>query len=397
MEYTWRWYGLNDFVSLQDITQAGAKGVVNALHEVPIGEVWEFDKIMERKKIIENNPLLKWSVIESIPVHEDIKTGNKNRNKWIENYKKSIENVGKAKIPTLCYNFMPVLDWTRTNLEYKLPNGAKALRFDIEAVIAFDLFILKRKKAENEYTEEQKKAAKVYFDKMTEAEKEKLQNNIIAGLPGGQEGYDINKFREKLLKYNNIGREELKENLNYFIKEITPVAEANNVRLAIHPDDPPYNLFGLPRVVSTEKDINDLLNAYDSNYNGLTLCSGSLGVRADNNLVNMIKRFGRKINFVHLRNVKREANGSFHEATHLEGDLDMFEIMKALVEEIKDRKIKKYDAPPIPMRPDHGHTILDDLHKKVNPGYAAIGRLKGLAELRGLKMGIEKSMNKKLT
>lgn len=399
MEQTWRWYGPTDPVTLADIRQAGATGIVTALHEIPIGEVWSEEAILERKRHIEfddsKNPPqprgLTWSVIESIPVHEDIKQGKPTRNKWIEKYKESIRNVGKAGIPVLTYNWMPVVDWTRTNLEYELDDGARALQFDKSEYIAFDLFMLQRKGAEKDYTEADIKSAKQTFESMSSEQRYVLQKNIIAGLPGGQEGYSLDEFRDRLAEYDEITSEIYRENLKYFLEQIIPVAIESGVRLAIHPDDPPVSLFGLPRVVSTESDLQYILNIQDCIYNGLCFCTGSLGVRPDNDLPGMIERMGDKINFLHLRSTQRDADGSFHEASHLRGDVDMYNVMVAVLKEQKKRHAANRRDEQIPMRADHGHTILDDLKKKTNPGYSAIGLLRGQAELRGLELGIEKS------
>lgn len=399
MEQTWRWYGPSDPVTLADIRQAGATGIVTALHEVPIGEVWTEEAIVERKRHIEWDDTkspgrprgLKWSVIESIPVHEDIKQGKPTRTRWIENYKQSIRNAGKAGIPVVTYNWMPVVDWTRTNLEMKLEDGARALQFSMNEYMAFDLFILHRKDAEKEYTDEQIRAAKQTFESMSSEQQYVLQNNIIAGLPGGQEGYSLEDFRKRLEEYNEITPEIYRENLVYFLKQIVPVAIESGVRLAIHPDDPPVSLFGLPRVVSTESDLQHIVSVVDSIYNGLCICTGSLGVRPDNDLPGIVERMGEKINFLHLRSTQRHIDGSFHEASHLRGDVDMYNVIVAVLKEQKKRHAANRLDENIPMRADHGHTILDDLNKKTNPGYSAIGLLRGMAELRGLELGIEKS------
>ncbi len=399
MEQTWRWYGPNDPVTLADIRQAGATGIVTALHEVPIGEVWSEKAIRERKKIIEwdesgKAPIsrgLTWSVIESIPVHEDIKQGKANRDEWIEKYKESIRNVGKVGIPVVTYNWMPVVDWTRTNLAMELEDGAKALSFDFADFAAFDMFILNRKDAEKDYSPESIEAAKASFGSMNSEKRNILQNNIIAGLPGGQEGYSIEEFKKRLEEYDEIDSKKYRENLKYFLEQIVPVAIESGVRLAIHPDDPPMPLFGLPRVVSTESDLQYILNIHDSINNGLCLCTGSLGVRADNDLPGMIDRMGDKVNFLHLRSTQRKNDGSFHEASHLRGDVDMFRVILSVLKEQKRRHSANRRDGQIPMRADHGHMILDDLNKKTNPGYSAIGLLRGMAELRGLELGIERS------
>ena len=399
MEQTWRWYGADDPVSLWDIRQAGATGIVTALHHIPIGDIWPVEELRKMKRMIEwdetKSPArptgLKWSVIESIPVHDSIKLGKADRDLYVENYKKSIRNVGEAGIKTVCYNFMPVVDWTRTNLEYELDDGALALAFDTGEFAAFDLFILKRPGAESDYTEKQIGKARKRFDKMTGDERSVLQKNIISGLPGAQEGYTLEEFQAKLDEYKNIDSDRYRENLAWFLREIIPVAGQSGVKMAIHPDDPPKPLFGLPRIVSTEEDLKHIVNIEDSVSNGITLCTGSLAVRPDNDLVGIIERLGAKINFAHLRSTQRDADGSFHEAGHLRGDVDMYNVIVSILKEQKRRQSVYRPDFEIPMRADHGHTILDDLEKKTNPGYSAIGLLRGMAELRGMEMGIEKS------
>lgn len=399
LEQTWRWYGPSDPVTLQDIRQAGATGIVTALHEIPNGEVWSEKALQERKRFIEWDDAQKpakprgltWSVIESIPVHEDIKQARPNRDKLIENYIESIRNAGKVGIPVLCYNFMPVVDWTRTNLHMELGDGARALCFDMIDFVAFDVFILRRKGAEEAYSNELINKAQNRYESMNREQRYELERTIIAGLPGAEESYTLEQFQAKLDEYNNIDDTTYRENLKYFLERVAPVAEESGVKLAIHPDDPPFSLFGLPRVVSTEKDLEFLLGIHDSIYNGFTLCTGSFGVRADNDLVGMVKRHGSKLNFAHLRSTQRDELNGFHEASHLQGDVDMYGVMLAILKEQRKRQAVYRPDHSIPMRADHGHTILDDLNKKTNPGYSAIGLLRGMAELRGLEMGIEKS------
>ncbi len=393
----WRWFGPEDSVSLTDVRQAGAVGVVSALHNVPVGEVWAVDAIRAHKTLIESGGNeaheLRFRVVESVPVHESIKTGGPERDRYIEVFATTLRNIAACGISTVCYNFMPILDWSRTDLGYRYRDGSRALRFEWIACVTFDVHILGRPRAAEDYDEETVRTAADLFQSMSDHNRAELTSTILAGLPGADRSYDLAGFKARVQEYRDVDADTLRDNLVYFQKAITPVADEAGIRLAIHPDDPPFSILGIPRVVCTKSDLQALFEENESRANGLTLCVGSFGSRPDNDVVDIVRSFADRVHFIHLRNVRNEDDRTFHESDHLDGDVDMFAVVKGIVEEEERRRTEGRPDAVIPMRPDHGHQMLDDLKKKTRPGYSAIGRLRGLAELRGLELGVRRSLN----
>jgi len=383
LEQTWRWYGPDDPVSLQDVRQAGATGIVSALHHIPHGEIWPMAEILKRKRIIEQAGLV-WSVVESVSVHEAIKTRSEQAEHYLENYRRTLQNLADCGIRTVCYNFMPVLDWTPTQLDLLMEDGSKALYFDWVDLAVFDRYILQRQEAESSYPPEILSRAAARYRRLSEDDLKLLEENVLMGIPG-EKGASLEGLRQSIELYKTIGFDGLRDNLAYFLSEIAEVCEANGIRMTIHPDDPPFPILGLPRIASNISDFEEIVRRVDRPFNGICFCTGSLGAGSENDLPDMFGKLKHRIHFVHLRNVKRDAIGSFYEADHLDGDVDMYAVMRELVRENQARET------PIPFRPDHGHQMLDDLAKQTNPGYSAIGRLRGLAELRGLELGIVRS------
>ncbi len=391
-EQTWRWFGPNDPISLKEIKQTGATGIVTALHQIPVGEVWQVNEIQRRQKLIESEGMV-WSVVESLPVHENIKKRKNNFKQLIDNYKQSIRNLSQCGIDTVCYNFMPILDWSRTDLRVVYKDGSITTRFELSVFAAFDIFILKRPDADKDYNEYLFRKAKNYYESLNENQKKTLTETILLGLPGSFEAYSLDQFKTALNEYKDIGQNELRENLSEFIKEIVPTAEEAGVYMVIHPDDPPFSLLGLPRIVSSKDDLQFLLNAYNSPSNGLTLCTGSLGSGSYNNLTDIAESFADRVNFVHLRNVKKTNGNDFIEENHLEGDVDIYSVMKILLTEQSKRIKAGRKDHRLPMRPDHGHLMLPEQNSnKIYPGYSLFGRMRGLAELRGLELGIIRAL-----
>jgi mannonate dehydratase len=391
LEQTWRWFGPKDPITLEEVRQTGATGIVTALHHIPYGEIWTIEEIMKRKQIIEKAGL-RWSVVESVPVHEDIKKHKGNYKQYIENYKKTIQNLGKCNINTICYNFMLVFEWSRTNVEMLFLDGSFALAYNQTAFTAFDVFILNRKGSESDYSQTEIKNANRYFESLSGKEIEELKNTIMLSLPGLEESFTLDRLHKILEEHKDISKEVLKSNFNYFIKEIIPPAEEAGIRMAIHPDDPPRSLLGLPRIVSTKEDIKEIIETTNSLSNGITLCTGSLGAGYYNDITEIANLFANRINFAHLRNVKRDAEGNFNEDYVFGGDIDIAEIMKILILEEEKRKKEGRMDWQIPLRPDHGNKLLGDKNRTYYPGYSLYGRMRSLAELRGLETGLRHTL-----